>query len=186
MTGKVKLSDVAGEKPAVIVEKKTHPVSNSTMVTETSNATDPNIETSEENFVKDYSDKAAIGVFCVFGIAAFYSIMGFIGIATVATVSLELVLFASPILLFGIVMAVLGYFMLEKSRTAAIIAFAIYAINFLFTLWQMFEGGNFDILNLGISIALVAGLWMGVDGISAYHRHQKSLQQENKSTGFSA
>ena len=169
MSGKVRLEDVSGEKPAV------RNFSQPANTVETPVA-EQKMKPSDAAFVDDLSNKAAIGILCAFGLAAFNGFIAVSALLAGAATSWPVALVALPFLLIAAVYAVLGFFMLKKSSTAALIAFGLYLANVVYGIWQMVEAGSASGLGLLINFALLGGFWAGFEGISAYHRRQKSIK----------
>jgi len=161
MSGKVKLKDVTGETPAV----------RKVMNNEQSAGAKPlDSKASEAAFVDEFSTNAAIGV-----ISAGLSALLLLVIGLVATAfSVKAIFLIVP----GVVLAVLAYLMLKKSRIAAMLSFGIWLFFIAYFVWdRVVNSGTFSVVSL-LDLALLVGLWKGVEGISGYHQHQKELWQK--------
>jgi len=134
------------------------------------------MEITEDAHVDEFSSKAAIGIISAGAAAALYLIVATINFATLGVAG------AIANITLGLFMGICCFLMLKKSRVAAMAAFVTYLL---------FFGGTIIVLiwvgSIGFSMLLVAktailfGLWGGVEGISAYHVHQKERKAEGRS-----
>jgi len=166
MSRKVKLEDVTGEQLTTRQRDK---------ILKRMGKTGPAKAGNEAAFVDEFSGNAAIGVISAALSSAFILVVGLV----VTAVSVDKVFVLIP----GLLLAGLAYFMYKKSRIAAILSFGTWLLVIGFSAWNSITNSG-PVLWIGIiDVALLAGLWKGVEGISGYHQHQKEQLQKDPIIG---
>ena len=137
--------------------------------------TKPQMEITEDAHVDEFSGKAAVGIISAGAAAALYLIFAIINFATLGVAG------AIVNISLGLFMAICCFLMLKKSRVAAMMAFTTYLLFFGGTIIALIWGGGFGFSVLLVAkTAILVGLWGGVEGITAYHVHQKEHKAEGR------
>lgn len=169
MSGKVKLTDITGEP-------WTRPKNN--IVEEDAVVMPLGKATTDERYIDNFSTKAAIGILCVLGVAAYNGFIAFVALIAAVAFTWDSLSVSLANGTYAMLMAALGFGMLKKSRLAAIAALIFYGLVSGLVLWAQIAGGAVSGVGLLISFTLLGGIWQGFEGISAYHRHHKEKNMQ--------
>ena len=116
MSGKVKLEDITGEGPKAR--------SSAAILKNEGNSPDsPQMRLTDRAFVDDLSSKAAIGILCVFGLAAVNTFLGVSVLLAGVASSWLIVIAAVPFLIIASIYGLLGFFYAEKIKNGGAYSF---------------------------------------------------------------